>query len=350
MIVLFLTFNPVDNSPYGGSKASTRNYKVLAKYNRVDVYTIKKRNSFFSFLSILSFLYPPVSIADFVNIRKIIRKKKYDLVFLDSSLLGCFVGFFNKRGVDTCVCFHNFEKKYNWVRFSNRSIKSVLYSIVANQSERKACHAKTKFCFTQRDKYEIERSYRTSVDSVIPIGIEDFFEEDGVLLNSDMKGYCLLFGPYCRANYEGFSWFAQNVSPFLKVKTVIAGKGFEQVKLSNVSEKVEVIGYVDDLNSLYRGAICVAIPLFSGSGMKIKTAEAFMHGKYVVGTGEAFVGYDVTNLSFAKQCDEAEEFIKTINDLSYSKTCFIRDSRNLFLEKYDLFSAEAQFRELGVLN
>ena len=42
---------------------------------------------------------------------------------------------------------------------------------------------------------------------------------------------------------------------------------------------------------LAAGAALVIAPIFDGSGMKTKVAEALMHGKHVVGTPEAFSGY-----------------------------------------------------------
>lgn len=43
---------------------------------------------------------------------------------------------------------------------------------------------------------------------------------------------------------------------------------------------------------IYNADFLIA-PIFEGSGMKLKTAEALMYGKTVFGTTEAFEGYDV---------------------------------------------------------
>ncbi len=111
--------------------------------------------------------------------------------------------------------------------------------------------------------------------------------------NIDDSQYCLLLGPLVTANEETFTWFRENVSPHIKCQTIIAGKEFEKYKEEWSNENVKVIGYVEDLAKLYRNACCAAIPLFSGEGMKIKTGEALMYGKYIFGTDEDFVGYDV---------------------------------------------------------
>lgn len=37
----------------------------------------------------------------------------------------------------------------------------------------------------------------------------------------------------------------------------------------------------------------MVMPIFSGSGMKVKTAEALMYGKFLIGTKEAFEGYEI---------------------------------------------------------
>ncbi len=34
-------------------------------------------------------------------------------------------------------------------------------------------------------------------------------------------------------------------------------------------------------------------PIFVGGGMKVKTCEALMYGKNIIGTSESFEGYDI---------------------------------------------------------
>jgi len=55
---------------------------------------------------------------------------------------------------------------------------------------------------------------------------------------------------------------------------------------------VSVIGTVEDLADEYRGAALCVVPLFEGSGTKIKVLEALMHGRVVVAARHSARGYE----------------------------------------------------------
>ena len=47
-------------------------------------------------------------------------------------------------------------------------------------------------------------------------------------------------------------------------------------------------------------------PIFEGSGMKLKTCEALMFGKNIIGTPEAFAGYDIDDYTNVGACCRGE--------------------------------------------
>ena len=80
------------------------------------------------------------------------------------------------------------------------------------------------------------------------------------------------------------------------------------------SANIRIIGQVDDLAQWYRGACCVVAPVFDGSGMKTKIAEALMFGKRIIGTTEAFSGYGRDVVLAGWQAETAPEFLAAIRD------------------------------------
>ena len=154
----------------------------------------------------------------------------------------------------------------------------------------------------------------------------------------------MLLGALCEANLEGYSWFVENVSPFLSCKTEIVGKGFEMYKDQWDNTKVSVRGYVENLDVIYANASCVAIPLFSGAGMKVKTVEALMYGKTIFGTMEAFSGFE-KNCGYL--CVDASDFITGINHyISESKSKFNKTARKIYEEHYSLECGKKKFEDL----
>jgi hypothetical protein len=60
-----------------------------------------------------------------------------------------------------------------------------------------------------------------------------------------------------------------------------------------------------------------------------------MYGKNIIGTTEAFEGYDVDYNKVGALCNTKEEFIKVLNEVSkHPLPRFNQYARQLFLEKY----------------
>lgn len=345
---LFVTLNGIKDEAFGGAKASIRNYEALRNVtSQMDVVTIKKRSNGMSLLSGMQGNYPPILNEDQKKILHLFEENHYDFVFFDSSAFGKSVKLLRKHGANTIVFFHNCESDYNKVRFGNgKGLKARVYQKLIDQNEKIAAESATKSAvFTVRDKKRIESLYNVSVTSVIPVGMCDIF--DGDTISEQCENYCLLLGPAQAANIEGFGWFVKNVSPHLNCKTLLIGRGFEEYGDRWHSEKVQVLGYVKDIRPYYRNARCVAIPLFSGAGMKLKTVEALMFGKYVFGTDEAFVGFDFDDEKVGGRCNSKEEYIDKINYfLVKTPQSFNTYSRELFKNNYSIEASTRAFEQL----
>ena len=79
-----------------------------------------------------------------------------------------------------------------------------------------------------------------------------------------------------------------SMSLLVNAEILIIGKGFETLKNDLECDNVKVIGTVEDVSEYFYRADFVIAPIFEGSGMKLKTAEALMYGKTIFGTTEAF--------------------------------------------------------------
>lgn len=347
MKILFLTGNGINDLSFGGSQASYRNYESLLRYGEVVLYQIKKKSNFKSLLSLLQGNFPPILLSDEKKIMKLIYDEQIDVVFLDGSSFGKIAKRIGKKNVPMAAFFHNCEYDYIDVRFGETdSLKKKIYKFIIKKEENTVAKISNyRMVFTNRDKNRIENLYHVRVDDVIPIGLNDSLKQEE---RSNQKGeYCLLFGAAGRANVEAFEWFIKNVSPSLNCKTLVAGKGFDKFIEGWSSKKVEVRGYMDDLSKMYQSALCVAVPLFSGGGMKIKVSEALMHGKYIFGTDEAFVGYEERlDKRIARLCRSKEEFIEGINEYTKQKVEFIQYAREVYEKNY---SVEAGYEKIKVM-
>lgn len=168
-----------------------------------------------------------------------------------------------------------------------------------------------------RDSDRFFARYGRSANALLPIALTD---RDGpIVAQADHpRPYVLFVGGSFFANREGIRWFAANVSPALHVDTLVVGRGMDELR-SELERfpSVRIIGPANNLAPWYGGAVAVIAPIFSGSGMKTKVAEAWMFGKSVIGTAEVFVGYDVPDS--CRVCTSASEFVTAINAIDQQR-------------------------------
>ena len=143
------------------------------------------------------------------------------------------------------------------------------------------------------------------------------------------------------ANMKGIEWFIKEVVPNINIELIIIGRGFELIKEKlSIPNKVRVVGEVDSLDYWYNNAKFVVAPIFDGSGMKTKVAEALMFGKKIVGTPEAFSGYEDVIAEAGWICKTKDEFISAIEEAQNRITSpFDLRLRTIFEKNYSMDAA-----------
>lgn len=116
------------------------------------------------------------------------------------------------------------------------------------------------------------------------------------------QGNSILFvGIYSHApNRDGISWFlnhcwAELSRRFPQTRLRIVGRGMlwhEMAARYTHLERVDFVGFVDDLAAEYNRARLCICPVREGGGSKIKVIEAAAFGRPIVGVPHAFRGFD----------------------------------------------------------
>jgi glycosyltransferase involved in cell wall biosynthesis len=160
--------------------------------------------------------------------------------------------------------------------------------------------------------------------------------------------FALFVGGTFYANRAGIEWFVREVVPQIELPIYIVGRGFEALKEElEIPGKVVVVGAVDSLADWYRQAFFVIAPIFSGSGMKTKVAEALMYGKKVIGTPEAFSGYDEIVDCVGRVCTNKEEFVTAIRHADEMvREPFDAELRSIYEKRYSFAAATARFKAI----
>lgn len=369
MNTLFISYNLfcVDKSD-GGRQVSFRNRECLRKAVDGEFYTFfitfgntKKvkldkneyafsgaQNKFQSLINYSRFyaMITPEIERKFIDF---IITKKIDLVFFDTSIFGRTIKKVAKLTTAKTVCYmHNIEAKYayNKVKNESKTFYPLYWSYKYNE-KLAVKYADYIISISERDACELEKTYGRKTDRVVHVTFEDDIKS-GILNFAEEhkeKVELLFVGSYFTPNVQGIDWFIKNVLSLVPAKLTIVGKGMEALKDKYDAETVSVVGSVTDLEPYYTKYDAVVLPIFSGSGMKVKTAEAMKYGKILFATDEALEGYEDME-GFIYRCNSKDDFINAISD--YIKKGISKSSevvRKQFKSYYSNESAEKEFKE-----
>ena len=251
-----------------------------------------------------------------------LKSETYNILFLDSSNLGRIAKKAKKHfpHIKVITFFHNVEIVFASMKIRLGGLQYIPALISDWYNERLSVkYADTLAAINERDKAELEKIYKRPVDGICST---IWFEDDELLEIQDdtplSKPLEVLFlGAWFYANTDGITWFIQKVLPLASIRLTVAGKGMERLRETFAeSDKLRIPGTVKDVGEVYRRADCVVAPIFDGSGMKVKTGEALRYGKTVVGTCEAFTGYDITDGLEGYICETADEFLKAFDEIA----------------------------------
>lgn len=284
------------------------------------------------------------------SIHSTIRSRAVRTVFLDGSNLGSIARAVKlaSPSVQVITFFHNCEARFFLGALRQHPSVRACGVLLANYlAERSAVQFSDKrICLNERDSLLLQRVYGRGASHLSPMALKDQVSSgvpDAQGLNGER--YALFVGGTFYANCQGIEWYVDHVAPRAPIRTYVVGKGFERWKdRLERNGNVRVIGTVDSLAPWYLGAEFVIAPIFDGSGMKTKVAEALMYGRRVVGTSEAFVGYEQFAARVGAVCEDASEFVAALTDLSSRVAGDDVTLRRIYLENY---SEEAMRRNLA---
>ena len=144
-------------------------------------------------------------------------------------------------------------------------------------------------------------------------------------------------------NLEGILWFLNEVWPeihtkYPELKYYLAGRHMPASIREKQVPGVVVIGEVKDALAFIQSKAVLIVPLFSGSGIRIKIIEGMAAGKAVISTTIGAEGIHYTGDKDIFIADTKEEFIRCISTCVDNKQLCKRiggNARNLVLTEYN---------------
>lgn len=279
--------------------------------------------------------------------KRLCESYHFDMAFVNGALTFNYLKALRQHECLINTYFHNIDYYYylGKYQFSKKIIDKIVAIYIYYCERKTVSYSQITIALNQRDADGVKRLYGCEIDLILPIGMEDEGEMKGDIRDIGFRPYCLFVGSNFYANIEGVDWFVRNVAPYINMDFWIVGSCCSSFVQDEMPPNVFMKGRVDDLHNIYINSSCVVSPIFSGSGMKTKTIEALKFGKSVFGTSEAFEGIIVDYSAVGALCNDAQEYIESLNSLGvnnrfneYSYRAF----RNLYsyeavFNKYNLF-------------
>ena len=271
------------------------------------------------------------------ELKTMINTNSFNLIFVSQSTYGGYVRFiksfckipiitfFHNAEIDYFITAHDTKKKK--ISGLHYIAKVIWCEFLSNKKSDKI------ITLNERDSIALNKYYKRGADFILPTTFEDIFDE-GKVKNDVLDIDFLFVGSNFFANTQGLQWFIDKVLPHINGNLYIIGNGMDKYNFINTNGRVYIKGFVDDLTEYYNRAKVVISPIFCGSGMKTKTAEALMYGKIIVGTTEAFEGY-VINPECMKLCNTSDEFVAALTQtVTSNKQAINMAARQHFKDHY----------------
>jgi hypothetical protein len=265
-----------------------------------------------------------------------------DLIWLDSSLFGAMLNDLRECAPNAKIItfFHNVEIDLLAQRIKRGALHYIPAWLATCWNE--FCSVKKSdvtIAISNFDADRIGRIYKSFGIQIQPVCLK---KPDGLKTSWMETDEVLFVGSEFRPNIEGINFLNEQVAPLLEKKRIlIAGKGLEKHLTAPRHNNVDFLGFVDDLSPFYRRCRATLAPIFSGGGMKVKIAESFMHGRSVISSSFAAIGYEKSNNNSIFIANTAHEFAEAIEEwIPYDTGSAERD----FDEHY---SFEAGLRNLS---
>ena len=279
-------------------------------------------------------------------IKNLIKKNDIKYLFVDGSNLGKISRKLSNKNIKIITFCHNVETNFFLEKLKTFYNLKNLYILVVNLlAELQSVYFSDYLIFlNKRDKLMMNKYFFKKKSFIIPMCLDDKFKKYKNSINK--KNYLIFVGSNFFGNMTGLEWYVRKIANKINYKTYIIGKNLLREKFKKNS-KIVFKGYVKNLNKFYKNSLFTVAPIFKGSGMKTKVAESLMHGKYIVGLKEAFIGYEKYEKKIGIKCNNADDYIKAINNLAKKKHYYFEPKlRKIYLENFSNYSMKDSYQKI----
>ncbi len=279
------------------------------------------------------------------KLEEILSKESFDIIQLETLTMAVYLPQIKRQtNAPVVMRAHNVEHQI-WSRLSE-NIGSPIRKLYIKYLTKKL----KRFELAQLGKYDLlltvskndldlykEFGY-TAASQIVPIGIDiSSYPFSGQGLRSDLF---FIGSMDWMPNAYGLSWFIKNVWPEIQstsadIELHVAGRNSQKLEsipgMTNHGEVESALSFMQDHGIMI-------VPLFSGSGTRVKIIEGLALGKVIISTNIGAEGIDLIegeHILFANTKEEFVEAIKTCIDAPEKMKRIAKNARKFIEENYD---------------
>ena len=293
----------------------------------------------------------------FGKLKKVIHMANPDTIVLGNSRLGCLIPYLKKQHPNCCIITHYDNVEYDYAA-SNLGHLTTFSSRIRLCLERKAIYkdegmsvqnADLHLLLTKREKERLETVYQTPLlkHAIVPICLP---ENQTILerITLDAKDLVFLGSLWYKSNEDALLWFLDHVweevkKSYPRANLTIGGSrpSNQLVVRINKDNNIRLVqNYGDVKEVVCRDSIFIS-PIQSGSGMKVKIAEALSLGIPIIASDESLIGYetvfaDPLNNGWLVPANRPEEYLNAIEKIARLDMKDVETSARTLLEPVSL--------------
>jgi polysaccharide biosynthesis protein PslH len=324
----------------------------LSHYSQV--YTVPVNNAFHplhflkSFFSSKPYQVIRIQEPDFESkLIELLREHSFDIIQLESIFLAEYIPIIRRVSqAKIAIRNHNVEALV-WERMvykSNHFLKNLFYRYLSKKIKRyeinKMHHADFLIPISSVDQHVFQKWGYSGNMKTISVGLD---MDDYPLASVDSGELSFVGSLDWLPNIQGLQWFIEKVWQQYKMGRIstlhVAGRNMPDSLKNKRIKGVIFHGEIEDAKAFISKLPIMIVPLFSGSGMRIKILEAMALGRVVISTTLGCEGIDIINGENLVIADKPADFFSEINRLLTDpvKIKFIgQNARSKVSECYEL--------------
>lgn len=272
------------------------------------------------------------------TIKTLLNDNKYDFVQLEGLQTTPYISAIKKFSSTKIVYRpHNIEYKI-WERLAKNQkcfLSKIFFKIISKSLHRYEKHLVNKYDIiiplSEIDANFFKINNNSKPIHVCPFGIDIIENQSNIENNFDIFYIGSLDW---RPNVEGLEWFINNVwieikEKFPEINFFIAGRNpSKKIKQLIKKSKAEYVGEVESSSEFINKHKIMIVPLFAGSGIRVKIIEAMSLGKIIITTPVGIEGIPAEHMKNVIIAENKNEFITYLDKILHNKNFAANISTN----------------------